>query len=733
MTESTKDRVISTLEPYDLKHEGGRQYRANRPWSDGSDSLGLSIMIEDGEHGTFFDHVDDVGGSLYDLAERLGIPPNGRFEPVDTKRTYEGLEDYALAHGVDKRIFIDGGWIETLCQNRPALKFITSNGPRYRFLDGKKPIYISTQGYTSCWYGLDRAIVDAKRRGMPLVICNGESSTVTAQYYGVTACAITSGERKRISDVLLDKLKHNWNGEILIAPDCDDTGRQMAKGISLQLKSEGYSVRVVDLNGGSGFDLADFCALHKEESPEALLELDELNFEPEKGGQSYSAAWAESENTDTANADRFVKLFGEKFRHVSEWGWMVYGKSWEVDNQGTAMKCAKETARSIYQEAANAATSGDDERAQALAKWAKTSLSRVRLEAMIVLAQSELSARPEEFDKDTMLLNVQNGILDLNTGELKSHDPAAMITKLAGTYYDPNSKCPTWIKFLNRILNGNEDLISYIQRLIGYSLTGSVVEQILLFLYGLGANGKTTLLNALLAFLGDYGTQAAPSILLKGERHPAEIADLRGTRFVSTVEVQEGRQMAEVLVKQLTGGDRVKARLMHRNWFEFEPTFKIWLAANHKPVIRGTDHAIWRRIKLIPFEVTIPEEEQDKELIEKLKDELPGILNWAVRGCLEWQEYGLEIPEKVKLATDAYKSEMDILQAFINDCCIVGPDYEATAKALYKEFSSWCEENGERAWKQTAFGIRLRERGFDNKRRRKGVAWLGIGLKEGEL
>jgi putative DNA primase/helicase len=268
-------------------------------------------------------------------------------------------------------------------------------------------------------------------------------------------------------------------------------------------------------------------------------------------------------------------------------------------------------------------------------------------------------------------------------------------------------------------------------------LTGSTREQVLFFLYGLGANGKSTLLEVLQALFGDYATQTNTETFLvkhRGGGIPNDVAALKGARFVAAAEVEAGRRMAEVLIKQLTGGDKITARFLHGEFFEFKPTFKLWLSANHKPVIRGTDHAIWRRIRLLPFTVQIPKEEQDRELPEKLKAELPGILNWALAGCLQWQYGGLESPKEVTEATEGYREEMDVMADFLAERCFVAPGASATAKELYSSYTSWAEAMGEkRPYSQTAFGSALRERGFESGRGAGGrTVWYGIGVQASE-
>jgi putative DNA primase/helicase len=355
---------------------------------------------------------------------------------------------------------------------------------------------------------------------------------------------------------------------------------------------------------------------------------------------------------------------------------------------------------------------------------------------MVELAKSEpgVPVTPERLDADPWVLNVCNGTLDLRTGHLRPHARADLLTKLAPVTYDPGALCPTWEAFLSRILAGDVALIRFVQKVIGYSLTGSTQEQCLFILYGAGANGKSTLIQTISALLGDYARQTPTESLLvqRGDGVRNDLARLQGARFVSAVEVEGGRRLAEALVKQLTGGDTITARFLYGEHFEFQPMFKLWLAVNHKPVVQGTDHAIWRRLRLIPFTVTIPAAEQDKRLTEKLRAELPGILRWAVEGCLAWQQEGLAPPTAVKRATGDYRAEMDVIAAFIRDCCVVEPQRQVSTSELYAEYRGWCEQMGESAVTQKAFGTALRERGCTPGRTSGGRLWVGIALREEE-
>lgn len=374
----------------------------------------------------------------------------------------------------------------------------------------------------------------------------------------------------------------------------------------------------------------------------------------------------------------------------------------------------------------------DDEDLRAkFARHAIRTQSEQRLRAMINLAQPERPIAENQLDYDPWLLNVINGTIDLRTGTLRPHQRENYITKLIPIPYDPAASCPTWEAFLERIMDGKPDLISYLKKCVGYSLTGSTQEQVMFILFGSGANGKSTFISTILSLMSEFGMQTPTETLLKsgGGGIRNDVARLKGARFVAAVESDDGKQLAEALVKQLTGGDRITARFLYREHFEFDPSFKLFLAANHKPVIRGSDYAIWRRIRLIPFTVTIRPEQQDKNLVEKLKTELSGILRWAVEGCLSWQKEGLQPPESVKVATDDYRVEMDIISEFIAECCEEKPEAKTSFKVLYDRYATWCAENQDEPIDKRDFGRCLSERGFRKGRNNRERFRTGIGLR----
>lgn len=445
---------------------------------------------------------------------------------------------------------------------------------------------------------------------------------------------------------------------------------------------------------------------------------------------------AQEDLTEIGNSRRFTRQHGENARWVFEFRkWLLWdGQRWLFSDAGEEVQCAKATARSIYAEAAKA---GDLKSADAIAKHARSSQTWRALQATLALAQSEpgIALSQSALDAGPMLLSVSNGVVDLTTGMLRAPSRLDYVTKRAHVEYDEQATCPRWREFLRGIFGGDEALIAYVQRAVGYSLTGSTAEQCLFFLYGTGRNGKSTFLGTLKALMGDYAAQcAADSLMVKpggggGSGANSDIARLRGARMVSAIEAEDNKRMAESLIKQMTGGDTVVARFLYQENFEFVPQFKLWLAANHKPVIRGTDLAIWRRIHLVPFTVTIPESKVDKLLPEKLAAESAGVLNWALEGCAEWLRLGgLNPPAAVTGATAAYREEMDVFGAWLQDCCNIEPKLHCGAKELYASYREWCESEGSYPLSSVKFSGRLLERRFIRERVKVGQIYYGLAL-----
>ncbi len=303
------------------------------------------------------------------------------------------------------------------------------------------------------------------------------------------------------------------------------------------------------------------------------------------------------------------------------------------------------------------------------------------------------------------------------------------MTMLAPVIYDPEATCPHWQQFLQQIFLDRQELIAFVRRALGYSMTGEVRERVLFIPYGKGRNGKSTLLELIAEMLGDYGLRTPTETLMvrPSSNIPNDLAQLPGRRFVHASESEEGRRLSEALIKDLTGRDTISARFMRGEFFQFRPVCKLWLRTNHKPVIRGTDNAIWDRIRLIPFDLRITEKQEDHSLPQRLRAELSGILTWAVQGCLSWQANGLGLPDEVKVANATYQAEMDLIGQFLNECCLLKPDrpeVRTQSKVLYEAFCAYAGES----MTQTTFSLRLKERGFTTKSSHGLAYWLGIGL-----
>jgi putative DNA primase/helicase len=437
--------------------------------------------------------------------------------------------------------------------------------------------------------------------------------------------------------------------------------------------------------------------------------------------------------TDVGNGQRFALQHGQWVRYCWPWhSWLLWtGTHWRRDPGDGVLELAKATAQAIYLEAGGAGSPEDRER---LARWAVKTENEKLLRSMLALAQSEpgIPVLPEQLDADPWVLNCANGTVDLRTGDLRRHRREDLITKLVPVAYDPAAPCPTWLAVLDRIFGGRAGLIAFLQRSLGYSLTGDCSEQCVFILWGSGANGKTTLLSTAGTMLGDYALSTRPETLMvkRGDTIPNDVARLKGARLVIAVEAESSQRMAEGLVKQMSGQDRMTARFMRQEYFDFTPTFKIFLATNHKPLIRDTTHAMWRRVRLVPFTVTIPDDQQDRHLAEKLRAEWPGILAWAVQGCRDWQRGGLGLPDEVRAATEEYRAEMDVLGEFLSERCVLEAAAKCAARELYVAYEAWAYTGGEKSpMSEKVFSLRLAERGLAKKATKKGMVWAGLRLR----
>jgi len=436
--------------------------------------------------------------------------------------------------------------------------------------------------------------------------------------------------------------------------------------------------------------------------------------------------------TDTDNAERFARRFADRVAWCPEVGWLAYdGRRWAPDATPTCIERAKSAARLIASEIEYLTES---ERKTARGNFSKMSLSKSALERMLDLSKGLLTIEHSWFDSDPYVLNCLSGTIDLHTGELSEHDPRDYLTKLAPVDYRPDAECPQFKMFLNQITARQRSLKGYLRRAIGYSLTGSTREQVFFFCYGpSGSNGKSTLLNLIRDMLGDYGRHTPTETLMVKQYDnsiPNDLARLAGVRMVTAVETNAGKQLDEARVKAITGGEKVTARFMRAEYFEYVPQFKLWFGANDRPRVRGTDTAMWRRIRVVPFNVQIPESDRDDTLPEKLREEYPGILAWAVRGCVAWQQKGLSEPEAVSRATTQWYQAADHVKRFLGDEIIADFDSITASASLFDRYGEWCRRNGETPLDQKKLNSRLQD-GHDLTltRSRRGSDWKGIKLR----
>lgn len=435
--------------------------------------------------------------------------------------------------------------------------------------------------------------------------------------------------------------------------------------------------------------------------------------------------------TDLGNARRLVERHGRDMRFCPDVGWLTWlGGRWAPDRTGAVERFAKDAVRSIEAEALR---ESDNRRRGDLLDHAERSQSARAIRAMIELARTEpeVVVATEDLDRDPMLLTVANGTLDLATGMLREHRREDLITMMAPVAYVPDAEAPLFEKVVRHVA-GDGEVEGFLRRWFGYGITGRTDEQALLTVVGQGGEGKSVMLEAVASTLGDYAQQM-PSRTLTAVRDdgiPNDLARLRGKRLVRASETEQGAPLAEAKVKQLTGGDTVTARFMRQEFFEFRPVCKIVVATNHLPEVRGGDRGIWRRIKVVRCPSPVPEGERDRGLASKLAAEREGILAWLVRGCLEWQQAGLAEPAAVTATADAYRTGMDVIGRFLDECCVT-PGRDAFCQDVYHRYTAWCVDNGERAQPRKALDEELKLRGFETRRSTGGrFRWVGLDLRD---
>lgn len=610
-----------------------------------------------------------------------------------------------------------------------------ADGWRIGSLDAPRPLYRLPE------------LLEARR----VFVCEGEKAADALRFIGLAAT--TSPHGADAAD------KADWSPltgrEVVILPDNDAPGRKYAEAVRccLSVLQPAPVVKLLELEGlpekGDAFDWVE---QRDATEPEALRQQfaslvdiapefsnDERlstgrNRQPspaeERKGESRGATATRitdpEQQTDLANARRFKKRFGDDWRFVATWkrrfGWD--GRRW-CEDAGNVRSLA------LMHDIADEVWQRIDRHDDNAVRFGQRAASAAGMRAALAVSDSMLAIDYSVLDSDSWLFNCPNGTVDLRAGELRPHRRGDFLTKLCPTEYHPGAACPRWLQFLTEVF-GSQELAEYVQRVAGYCLTGDVSEQALWILHGSGANGKSTFLTMLQETFGpDYASQAPPSLLTvkRGESHPTELAALHGKRLVVATETDSGARLAESQVKQLTGGDVISARRMREDFWSFSPTHKLLMCTNHRPRVRGTDHAIWRRLQLVPFTQTFGDDRKDPRLPERLRSEAAGILAWAVRGCLEWQKQGLNPPSEVRLATEEYRNSEDIIGQFVSTECVTDRDAcRVRFSELHAALERFFNDGGDHPPSKRAFGKWLRDAGF-KEYSNNGRWYVGIGLR----
>ncbi len=703
----------------------------------GHDDRNASLSIAEGEGGRVLLKCH-AGCDIAGIARAMGLCVGDFFKQREAAKP-------RLVKTYDYRNS-DGELVYQVCRYDPK-------DFRQRRPDGKGKWVWNLMDTTRILYLLP-AVLKAVAEGRTVFVVEGEKDCDALADLGLVATCNSGGAGKWLP-AYSEALR---GADVVILPDKDKPGRDHGQMVATALSGVAKSIKIVELPDRDGHkvkDAADW--IHAGGTREELetLVAGAPAWEPREASVSKSFQSIVAEitgkpsfnHTDLGNAERLVFRHGKDMRFCHALGtWLIWdGTRWAPDKNEAITRLAKDTVRAIYDDGDTIRVaeldSKDDRDAavrkrEAITRHAKHSESAAALSAMIALAQSESGIPIDHniLDANPWLLNVQNGTLDLRTGQLHPHNRDDLLTKISPVTYNHLAQCPTWEAFLMRVMNGDMAMITYLQRAIGYTLTGQVSEQVLFFNYGTGANGKSTMVNVLSKHLlgQDYAVKS-PNTLIQiaksGDGVPTDKADLLGMRMALCNEVAEGRRMAESDVKDLTGGDTITARRMRQDFFRFQPTHKMWISGNHRPVVLGTDTGIWRRIHLIPFEVEIPPGERDSSLESKLAAEASGILAWAVEGCLQWQKLGLNPPAKVIAAVADYRCEMDSFGRFVDEKCVQSLKSWAATADIVRAYNTWAQSQSEDELGQRAITNRLRDRGFAPKKLSDGSrGWAGLEL-----
>ena len=728
------ESVLMTLLPAGKKR--GQKYLVGDVLGSPGDSLEVSLRGETA--GLWHDHATGEGGDIFDLiAAHHGLDTQADFARV--------LE-------------IAGQLVGRVTSHPPKRKKpeapVDELGPataKWDYLDASGNLIACVYRYDPAPGRKEFRPWDAKRRKMappeprPLynqpgiataeqvILVEGEKCAQALIEAGISATTAMHGANAPVD-------KTDWSPlagkAVLIWPDRDKPGFGYAEAASQAVLMAGATSCAILLPPDAkpegwdaadalaeGFDVTGFITTGPRITVQPLGDEPDL---PEYDGQADHDSDATVWGTEDALAVSFTRRYQRDWRYIAAWGkWLMWdGQRWRAEETLAATDLIRHVCR-------HAAVRADS--SKVAAKLAASST----VGGVERLARSDRrhAATTDEWDADIWLINTPGGVVDLRTGRMRPHDRADRMTKIASATLVPGSTCPTWLRFLDQVTGGDVELQSYLQRVFGYCLTGATSEHALFFLYGTGANGKSVFVNTLFTLLGDYAANAPMDTFMetRGDRHPTDLAGLRGSRFVGATETEQGRRWNESKIKEITGGDRVSARFMRQDFFTYVPQFKLVIAGNHKPAIRNIDEAMRRRLHLIPFTITVPPEKRDKQLQTKLLAEANGIFSWGVEGCLAWQREGLQQPQSVLNATDEYFEDEDAIGQWMGERCYVEPAARSLTADLFADWREWAEKHGEFVGSIKRFSETLVSRRFARWRNPKGaMGFQGISLQPKE-
>jgi putative DNA primase/helicase len=652
-------------------------------------------------------------------------------------RQGEWHNDYIDADGVVRERIVRDALLIPLINGRGETRSMQGIFPDKQNVLGRRKDFLPGGELAGCFYPIGKVTDVGGRR--VIVICEG-FATAASIHQSTRLAVCTAFSAGNLQAVARAARVSDSDAVIIVAADndrwttnpIDNPGVTKARAAAVAV---GGCVVVPEFKSleGRPTDFNDLCNREGEcvvkDQIMAVVAgaVSACNEAPEviQGANGSAVDIAPPASSEDALALSFAERNQDYLRYVKEQGaWYVNsGRKWEEDKTGRALDRARAECRRAAADPDAKGLSEGQVRSLASSKTASAVLK-------LASADRRLALTADRFDCDPWALNTPAGIVDLQTGALRAIRPTDYMTMITAVGPDAACPVPLWTEFLKRVMTDDQDLILFMQRFLGYCLTGVTREQVLAFLFGTGANGKSVFMNTVFGVMGDYHKTAAMETFTesKFDRHPTELAALQYARAVSAAETEEGRHLAIAKIKRFTGGEKITAHRMRQDPYEYQPQFKLVFAGNHMPALRSVDESVRRRFLMVPFVVTIPPEQRDLDLEEKLKAEWPGILAWMIQGCLEWQRRGLSRPASISAATQDYMEGEDTIAAWIDDCCIVDPDAWTTTRELYHSWKSWADDAGERVVEEKRFVELLGAHGYKRHRRAAGRGFDGLKL-----